>query len=135
MKTPEAIIGQMLKGDAYSCSLGMNTLRIIPGECDLTMTVNEHMVNGFNIAHGGITYALADSSMAFASNAYGVQCVSIETAISHLKKVEVGDVLLASCRELSRNHKVGQYEVSLTNQSNELVAHFKGTVLVSERLW
>ena len=135
MKTPEAIIGQMLKGDAYSCSLGMKTLRIIPGECDLTMTVNEHMVNGFNIAHGGITYALADSAMAFASNAHGVQCVSIETAISHLKKVEAGDVLLASCRELSRNHKVGQYEVSLTNQSNELVAHFKGTVLVSERLW
>jgi len=30
---------------------------------------------------------------------------------------------------------VGIYEVEVTNQSNELVAHFKGTVLVSDREW
>jgi acyl-CoA thioesterase len=99
------------------------------------MKVVEHMVNGFNIAHGGITYALADSAMAFASNAHGVQCVSIETAISHIKKVQVGDDLRASCSTLSRNRKAGIYEVKVTNQSEELVAHFKGTVLISDRAW
>lgn len=135
MKTPDEIVGMMLQGDAYSKALGMHVTFLEAGNCVLQMTVLEHMVNGFNIAHGGITYALADSAMAFASNAHGVQCVSIETAISHIKKVQVGDVLTASSTALSRNRKVGIYEVEVTNQSNELVAHFKGTVLVSDREW
>jgi acyl-CoA thioesterase len=135
MKTPDEIVGMMLRGDAYSKALGMHVTFLEAGSCVLRMKVVEHMVNGFNIAHGGITYALADSAMAFASNAHGVQCVSIETAISHIKRVQVGDDLTASCTALSRNRKVGIYEVNVTNQSNELVAHFKGTVLVSDREW
>ena len=135
MKTPDEIVGMMLRGDAYSKSLGMHVMFLEAGNCELQMKVLEHMVNGFNIAHGGITYALADSAMAFASNAHGVQCVSVETAISHIKKVQVGDELTATCTTLSRNRKVGIYAVEVTNQSNELVAHFKGTVLVSDREW
>ena len=135
MKSPSEIIDLMLVGDAYSKGLGMEVLHIEPGQCTMRMQVNEGMVNGFNIAHGGITYALADSAMAFASNAHGFQCVSIETAISHIKKVHINDVLTASCTTLSRNRKVGIYEVMVTNQSDELVAHFKGTVLISDREW
>jgi acyl-CoA thioesterase len=135
MKTPDEIVGMMLSGDAYSKALGMQLEFLEAGNCVLRMKVVEHMVNGFNIAHGGITYALADSAMAFASNSHGVQCVSIETAISHIKKVQVGDDLRASCTALSRNRKVGIYEVKVTNQSEELVAHFKGTVLISDRAW
>ena len=135
MKTPDEIVGMMLRGDAYSKALGMHVAFLEAGSCVLRMKVQEHMVNGFNIAHGGITYALADSAMAFASNAHGMQCVSIETAISHIKKVQVGDELTATCNTLSRNRKVGIYAVEVTNQSNELVAHFKGTVLVSDREW
>jgi acyl-CoA thioesterase len=135
MKSPAEIIELMLAGDAYSKGLGMEVLHIEPGKCKIRMQVNAVMVNGFNIAHGGITYALADSAMAFASNAHGFQCVSIETAISHIKKVHINDVLTASCTTLSRNRKVGIYEVKVTNQSDELVAHFKGTVLISDREW
>jgi acyl-CoA thioesterase len=135
MKTPDEIVGMMLSSDAYSKALGMQLEFLEAGNCVLRMKVVEHMVNGFNIAHGGITYALADSAMAFASNAHGLQCVSIETAISHIKKVQVGDDLRASCSALSRNRKVGIYEVKVTNQSEELVAHFKGTVLISDREW
>jgi acyl-CoA thioesterase len=135
MKSPSEIIELMLAGDAYSKGLGMEVLHIEPGKCTIRMQVNEGMVNGFNIAHGGITYALADSAMAFASNAHGVQCVSIDSAISHIKKVQINDVLKASCTALSRNRKVGVYEVHVTNQWDELVAHFKGTVLIWDREW
>lgn len=135
MKNPIEIVEFMLSNDAYSKALSMHLMRIDRGLCILSMTVDETMVNGFNIAHGGISYALADSAMAFASNAYGLQCVSIESSISHLKKVEVGDVLTAACTELSRNQKIGIYEVDITNQSGLRVAHFKGTVLVSDREW
>jgi acyl-CoA thioesterase len=74
-------------------------------------------------------------ALAFASNSYGLQCVSIETSISHIKKVLINDKLTATSREISRNKKTGIYEVSIYNQKNELVAIFKGTVYISENLW
>ena len=50
------------------------------------MQVRKEMTNGFNIAHGGITYSLVDSALAFAANSYGIQSLSIETSINHTKK-------------------------------------------------
>ena len=135
MKSPTEIISLMMEGDAYSRNLGMEVLHIAAGQCTLRMQVTGSMVNGFNIAHGGIAYALADSAMAFASNAHGLQCVSIESGISHIKKVQIHDELIATALELSRTKRMGRYAVEVKNQQHELVAHFKGSVLVSEILW
>src|SRR5450755_861126 len=52
--------------DDASKGLGMEIRRIKPGEATLTMTVQPHMVNGQNIAHGGFIFLLADSAFAFA---------------------------------------------------------------------
>jgi acyl-CoA thioesterase len=93
------------------------------------------MLNGFHIAHGGITYSLADSALAFASNAHGIQCVSVETSISHIKKVEEGDVLTTSVEEKSVTSKIGIYHVTVRNQQDEDVAFFKGTVYRTGKLW
>jgi hypothetical protein len=41
------------KEDDASKGLGMEILRIKPGEAVLTMTIKPHMVNGQGIAHGG----------------------------------------------------------------------------------
>jgi acyl-CoA thioesterase len=46
------------------------------------------MLNGFGIAHGGISYSLADSALAFASNSHGRKAVSIETSISHTESLK-----------------------------------------------
>lgn len=135
MKTPEAIISLMMSGDAYSKALGMDVVEISAGKCILSLKVEENMVNGFNIAHGGIAYALADSAMAFAANSHGLQCVSIESSISHLKKGNVHDQLTAHCSEINRNLRTGVYTVSVINQNGELVAHFKGTVIISDIPW
>ncbi|MFM7663839.1 MAG: hotdog fold thioesterase, partial [Bacteroidota bacterium] len=99
------------------------------------LQVKPSMVNGFNIAHGGITYSLSDSAMAFAANAHGKVAMSIETAISHVKKAVLGDVLTAHCKELSRGKTVGRYEVEVKNQKDLVVALFKGTVFYTEESW
>jgi acyl-CoA thioesterase len=93
------------------------------------------MLNGFQIAHGGISYSLADSTLAFAANSHGQQCVSVETSISHLAKVNLGDTLTSTAKEIYRGKKTGVYEVKIVNQTQRLVAHFKGTVFVSDELW
>ncbi len=93
------------------------------------------MLNGFDIAHGGITYSLADSALAFASNSHGIQSVSIETSISHTKPVKEGDVLTAIAIEKNLTSKIGVYEVVVTNQADVTVALFKGTVYRTGKEW
>ena len=93
------------------------------------------MTNGFNIAHGGIAYSLADSCLAFAANSDGVQSVSVETSISHTKKVVSGDTLTATTKEIRKSEKTGFYHITITNQNNIEIAHFKGTVFRTSRKW
>jgi len=133
--TPLEIVQRMLEKDAFTRELGMELLEIDAGRCALRMQVKASMTNGFGIAHGGITYSLSDSAMAFASNAHGNLAMSIETSISHVKKAVLGDVLTAHCKELSRGKTVGRYEVEVKNQQGLVVALFKGTVFYTEESW
>lgn len=128
MMTPEEITHRMMDKDAFSQWLGIEVMEVSLGYSKLKMIVREEMVNGFQIAHGGITYALADSALAFASNSYGNIAVSIETSISHLYPVKVIDELTAIAIEISKSNKIGTYQVEISNQNKKVVAHFKGTV-------
>ena len=135
MKSPEEIVGLMLQSDEFSKWLEIKVDVISLGECQLSTQIKSEMLNGFHIAHGGISYSLADSALAFASNSYGYKAVSIETSISHTKKSQLGDCLVATVKELSRSKKFGIYEVVVRNQMNEIIALFKGTVAISEKAW
>lgn len=133
--TPEEIINKMMEGDAFSRWLDITVLEIKKGYSKLCLTISEPMVNGFNIAHGGISYSLSDSALAFAANSYGKQCVSIETSISHTRPAKIGDILTAECTELNRGKTIGIYQVTITNQENKTVSIFKGTVHISKNSW
>ncbi len=135
MPSAKEIVNTMMAEDFFSQWLGINVLETGEGRCKLQLTVRKEMLNGFGIAHGGITYCLSDSALAFASNSRGPQAVSIETSISHTAKVSEGDTLTAEAKELSRSKKVGFYEVVIKNQENKIVSLFKGTVYVTEKNW
>ncbi len=131
----KAIVDLMFDNDPFSQWLGIERILDAPGKSVLRMRVREEMLNGFKIAHGGISYSLADSALAFASNAHGIQCVSVETSISHIKKVMVGDVLTTEVEEKNVSSKIGIYHVTVYNQNQEAVAYFKGTVYRTDKLW
>ena len=135
MNLAQRVVDKMINGDAFSQWLGIKVIEISEGKCTLEMTVRDEMTNGFNIAHGGIAYSLADSALAFAANSYGIQSMSIETSISHTKKVKSGDVLKAITKEVNKSKKTAIYYITITNQENMEIAHFKGTVYRTDRKW
>lgn len=126
---------QMLDHDPFSQWLGIEILEIEDGYCKVALTVRKEMVNGMNIAHGGITYSLSDSAFAFASNSHGKLAVSIETSITHSQAVHIGDRLTATATIEHKNHKIGTYHVKVLNQNDEIVALFKGTVYRKSTDW
>ena len=68
MELARKVVEKMITGDAFSQWLGIEILEITKGYCKLKMIVRKEMTNGFDIAHGGISYYLADSALAFAAN-------------------------------------------------------------------
>lgn len=135
MPTPTEIVNRMMAKDYFSQWLGIQILSIREGYSQLKLTVRKDMLNGFGIAHGGITYCLADSALAFASNSLGDQAVSIETSISHTLKVKEGDELTAEAKQMSAGPKIAIYEVRILNQENKTVGLFKGTVFITDKKW
>jgi acyl-CoA thioesterase len=125
----------MYNHDAFSQWLGIERLEESPGRSVLRMTVRNEMTNGFGIAHGGITFSLADSAFAFASNSRGKKAVSIECSINHVKAVKAGDILTAIAQESSLSNKMAIYHVIITNQLTETVALFKGVVYRTSEDW
>jgi len=135
MSNPQKIINKMFDQDAFSQWLGIKIVEVSEGNCQLQMPVRSEMLNGFQIAHGGIAYSLADSALAFASNSHGRKSLSVETSISHTVSVKEGDVLTVTTKELSLSDKIGVYLITIINQSNEDVAYFKGTVYRTSKEW
>jgi acyl-CoA thioesterase len=104
----------MWQDDDASKGLGMEIRQIRPGEATLTMTVKPHMVNGQGIAHGGFIFLLADSAFAFACNSHNERAVAAQCDISFIRPGKLGDLLIATAREISRTGRSGIYDVRVT---------------------
>ena len=125
----------MLQNDAFSRWLGIELIAIGEGICELALTTRAEMLNGFYILHGGISYSIADSALAFAANSYGKQAVSVETSISHHAKVLPDEEIRAVASLIHKGKKFSSFQVLVSKTSGELIASFKGSVYHADRLW
>lgn len=134
LTSPDSIVNTMMANDYFSQWLGIQVLQTGEGSSILQMTIRKEMLNGFGIAHGGITYSLADSALAFASNSHGQKAVSVETSISHIQSLKEGDVIIAEAKEEHYSNKIAVYSITVT-KNQEKVALFKGTVYRTSNPW
>jgi acyl-CoA thioesterase len=134
---PSQIVNTMMAKDTFSQWLGISVLEAKEGYSKLEMKIRGDMLNGFSIAHGGITYCLADSALAFASNSKGRKSVSIETSISHIISLKENDEIMAEAICETETEKLGHYKVNVVmkNDPAKIVALFKGIVYKTSKNW
>jgi acyl-CoA thioesterase len=125
--SPEQVVAKMMQDDRFSQWLGIEVLEVREGYCKIQMRLRDEMLNGFGIIHGGVTFSLADSAFAFACNNRNNLSVALDTSITFTRATKPGDVLTAEARELHNGRSTGLYLITVTNQSGEQVALFKGT--------
>ena len=111
--------------DDASRGLGVEIAEIKSGRAMLTMIVRPEMVNGQRIAHGGFIFTLADSTFAFACNTHNERAVAAQCDIAFIRPGKLGDVLIATAREISRNGRSGIYDVRVTS-GGVVIAEFRG---------
>jgi len=131
---PEQIPYKMLSNDPYSTWLGITILESDLGRCRVGLTIRKEMLNSMGKAHGGISYALADTAFGFAANTHGKYAVSIETSINHIEALNEGDYLIAEAVIEKVNRKLG-FNIIEVKRENELVALFKGVVYRTSKDW
>ena len=97
-----------------------------PGRAVMRMEVREPMLNGHQICHGGLIFALADSTFAFACNSRNLASVAAGASIEFLQPVQLGDVLSCEGVEQMLQGRHGVYDMKVSNQRGETVAMFRG---------
>jgi acyl-CoA thioesterase len=122
------VIDHLLSKDRFSAWLGIEVLEFSEGSCKISMVIRDEMLNGFDMVHGGVTFAFADSALAIASNGYNKLSVALETSMSFTAPAKLGDKLTAVATEISRTNKIGVYNIIISNQDQVTVGVFKGTV-------
>ncbi|MDF0719531.1 hotdog fold thioesterase [Kaistella sp. PBT33-4] len=131
--TPLETAQYMLNQDEFSKWMGIQLVEVREKYCLIEMPVKAEMVNGLKTVHGGITFSLADSALAFSSNNTNEASVALNCVINFTKAVRMGDILTAESVLISDTRKTGIYDISIKNQDQVLVASFRGTVYKIEK--
>ncbi len=118
----------MFEKDLFSQWLGIELTEIQDNYCLIKMPVKPEMINGLGTVHGGVTFAFADSALAFSSNNSGEAAVALNCYINFTKAAKNGDILSAESILLNDTRKTAVYDITIKNQNDEIVAGFRGTV-------
>jgi len=124
---------EMMRRDAASAMLGIAVELDEPGRAVVSMTVRDDMLNGFAITHGGLVFALADTAFAIACNEDDRITVAAGADITFLKSTGAGQVLTATAVRRVVSGRSGLYDVTVTDETGDVVAEFRGRSLTTNR--
>jgi acyl-CoA thioesterase len=122
----QAATQSMYKRDRASQHLGIKLEEIRVGYARMSMTVVDWMLQGHDMCHGGLMFALADTAMAFASNSHNEQHIALNANIDFLRPALAGENLIAEAVEDNRTRRTGMYNVSINNDKGQAVCYFRG---------
>ena len=109
--------------------LGISIDTATDGSVSATITVAPHMLNSHGVCHGGIIFLLADAVMDYSTNGpLDDDAVSFaaHAEVDYVRAGHEGDVLTARGRIADAWGRTSLVDVTVTNQRDEVVTHFRG---------
>ena len=128
---PDAPARHLFDRDPTVASFGIELVEAGPIGATVRMTVRPEMCNGYGMIHGGLTFLLADSAMAFASSGDNETALATSAGIDWFAPARVGQVLTATARRSGGGKKSVVWDVEVTAHDNDdndttTVAKFRG---------
>lgn len=121
----EDLAACMGRRDRLAKHLGITLDEIGPGYARTSVIIEDFHLNSLDMVHGGTIFTLADFAFAAACNSHGSIAVAINIAITYIKAA-TGGKLTAEAREVSKNAKLGTYDIEIRDDTDELIATFQG---------
>ncbi len=116
-------IQKAVDNEPFARALNLKLVEIDEGTSAVEMVFDpDSMGNIFNMAHGGVIFALIDEAFETACNAYGTVAVALNMNITYIASPTPGSRLRAEAIEISRTRKTGAYEIKVNDQDGKLLA-------------
>jgi acyl-CoA thioesterase len=126
-KPTSETLKRYFKRDLFAHYVGIELIDAHNGYAKASLIVKEHHLNGVGRVHGGVIFTLADLAFAAAANSHGRIALAISAAIQFLRAPN-GDRLFAEAREISCDHKLASYEITVTDEGGHVISVFQGMV-------
>jgi acyl-CoA thioesterase len=120
------VVAELHRRDVSARTFGIELVDAGPGRAVVSMVVRPDMCNGYDVCHGGMTFTLADTAMAFASGSHNQTALAVAASIDFLNPVRSGSTLRATAEERWLNGRTGLYDVRVELDDGTLVALFHG---------
>lgn len=115
-----------LRDDPWARALGVEYLEIRRGYCRLALTLRPHMLNFHGLPHGGVIFSVADIAFGAACNSSGGLAVALSMTIAYMTAVPADSRRLAVAGEVKQGNQAGFFEVVVTDEAGNRVAHVHG---------
>ena len=110
----DAVARAMYDRDATASAFGIELLEAGPTRAVTRMRVRADMCNGLAVIHGGMTFLLADSAMAFASNSENEAAFATSAEIDWLAPGTVGQWLTAVAERRAGGGRSAVWDVTVS---------------------
>ena len=122
----DKIARSMLAAEGTGPAWGIEIEEAREGYARIRMILRSDMLNGHNIAHGGMIFALADTAFAYACNSRNVKTVAAQASVVFLDAAKEGEALVAEARESALAGRSGVTHVSVRTADGRAIAEFQG---------
>lgn len=123
---PDAPARHLFDRDPTTGTFGIELVAADADRATVRMTVRPEMCNGYGIVHGGFTFLLADSAMAFASSGENETALASSAGIDWLAPARAGQILTATARRCGGGRRSVVWDVAVTTDDGETIAQFRG---------
>lgn len=129
--TPKEKAQKILEADRFASTSGVELVDADQHYAVCRLPIKENHLNAAGAVQGGAIFTLADTAFAMATNNQGKLTVSISSNISYIKGTK-GDTLFATAKMVSSSKRICNYEITVTDNLDELIATMTVTGYLTE---
>ena len=98
-------------------------------KCQVKLTITKHSLNPYGIVHGGLTFALGDTSMGVLCHNLGNDVVTLDANINYLKPGK-GNYLIATAKLIKMGKTTCVLATEIFDEKSDLIAVMYGTYYI-----
>ena len=131
-KVRSAIFKQ-IETEPFGKKFGLKLVDVRKGYAKVEMVFTRDMENMFGMAHGGAIFSLIDAAFEVASNSHGTMAVALNMNVNYMASPAKGSKLTAEAKEINKTKKTAAYNITVTDDKNNLIASCQSIVYRMEK--
>lgn len=125
-------VKENVEKEPYVRLFDIKILELKQGYCRAQMKVKMEHKNLHSTTHGGAIFSLVDIAFGAAGNSYGYIMVGLNLSINYNRPSNLGDILTAEAKEISRGKTIGIYNIIVKNDDNKIIASSQATGFIKK---